>query len=402
MPDPPADPYRSTTRAELQDAGADARSWRINTDLRPRLDVWLQNRIGGMSRAQVQKLIAMEGVRVNGKAAKASLKLRPDDDVDVLVPPKPQADLRPENIPLDIIFEDDDMVVVNKPAGIIVHPARKYLSGTMLNALAYHFQQTSEAATLSGVGAEDARPGVVHRLDMNTTGVIVFAKRDASHWLLARQFEHRTNDKRYLALVHGVPDPLSGAMDFPLGKHPTIREAHAVRHDNNSRDSLTLYRVRRVYDGFALVELELKTGRTHQIRVHQSYLGHPIVGDVMYGGMAVGAAELAAPPEAPGSRPNLVYAATKAEGAAFERDVARRLATGEPYVFGTPALHAAQLQLNHPTTDRRMTFTAPLPKNFRALLAELESRGASPGVDDGTRVDLDAAMHGGPTTVVSD
>ena len=393
MPDPEpdkpaADPYRATTRAELEDAGAEPRAWTITTDQRPRLDVWLQNRIGGMSRAQVQKLIAMEGARVNGKPSKPSQRLREGDAVTVLVPPKPQVDLRPEPIPLDVLYEDPHLIAINKAAGIIVHPARKYLSGTMLNALAHHFQ-AQRSGELSGVGEADARPGVVHRLDMNTTGVILFAKQDATHWLLARQFEHRTNDKRYLAIVHGVPDPLSGALDFPLGKHPTIREAHAVRNDDHGRDSLTLYRVRRIYDGYSLVELELKTGRTHQIRVHLSYVGHPIIGDVMYGGCAVGEAELADPPLAPGARPNLVYAATKSEGQAHEASVAERQAAGEPFVFGTPALHAAYMQFTHPETDERMTIQAPPPPNFIDLVRRLEAGGGRPGIDDGTKVGLD-------------
>ncbi|MEM8496001.1 MAG: RluA family pseudouridine synthase, partial [Planctomycetota bacterium] len=302
--------------------------------------------------------------------------------------------------------------------------ARSRLSGTMVNALAWHLKfgqqftsrtghlsDQSEPAVskqqrdrqrkqnkLSNVGQNEARPGVVHRLDMHTTGCIVFAKQDATHWLLAKQFENRTNLKCYLALVHGGPDginvPLSGAIDEPLGKHPTIREGQAVRRDAHGKPALTLYRVRRRYRGYSLVELELKTGRTHQIRVHLSYLGFPIVGDLLYGGLPVGPAELEQPPESvPGSRPNLTFAMPKEEGKKNEAAAEARQAQGESPFIRHPALHAGLLQLQHPVTQERMTFTAPLHEPMRSLVAYLEQHNEPQrGIDDGTHIDLDHAL----------
>ncbi|MEM6458583.1 MAG: RluA family pseudouridine synthase [Planctomycetota bacterium] len=404
-PDPDAR-YEATTLAELEEAGAERRVYELTTDSSQRLDKYLHNRLKGISRSQIQKLIALGGVTVNGKSVKPSASLRTGDIVEVVVPPKPAVDLRPEPIPLDILYEDDDLVVVNKHANFIVHPARKYKSATMVNALAHHFaspgfntpridERSSNRAGLSAVGRDDQRPGVVHRLDMNTTGVILFAKQDATHWLLAKQFEDRTNLKCYLALVHGTPDPPGGAIDQPLGKHPTIREAHAVRHDGAGKESLTFYRVRRRYCGYSLIECELKSGRTHQIRVHLAHLGFPIVGDQLYGGEIVGPPELADPPTAAGSRPNLNYARTKPEGAKLEAAAADRAAAGE-LVMGTPALHAALLRIHHPVRREDLTFTAPLHRPMLDLVRHLEAGYVADGpvVDDGTHVDLSRALPG--------
>ncbi|MEM1444764.1 MAG: RluA family pseudouridine synthase [Planctomycetota bacterium] len=419
--------YHPQTLEELEAQDPERRRWDITTDSAIRLDKYLANRIGGMSRAQIQNLIALGGVTINGRdgtATKPSYKLQQGDVVDVVVPPKPAIDLSPEPIPLDILFEDDDLIVVNKQADLIVHPARSRLSGTMVNALAWHlkFGQNLDPALadtetvddtpiskqqrdrqrkqqkLSNVGQHEARPGVVHRLDMHTTGCIVFAKQDATHWLLAKQFEHRTNLKCYLALVHGCPDgtniPMSGAIDEPLGKHPTIREGQAVRRDAHGKPALTLYRVRRRYRGYSLIELELKTGRTHQIRVHLSYLGFPIVGDLLYGGLPVGPPELETPPESvPGSRPNLTFAMPKEEGKKNEAAAELREQGGESPFIRHPALHAGLLQLQHPVTQERMTFTAPLHEPMRSLVAHLEQHAdPQPGIDDGTHINLDQAL----------
>ena len=405
-PEHPDARYEATTVDELEEAGAEHRVYRLSTDSSQRLDKYLQNRLKGISRNQIQKLIALGGVTVNGKTCKPSLSLRSGDVVEVMVPPKPAVDLRPEPIPMDILYEDDDMVVVNKHANFIVHPARKYKSATMVNALAHHFEnpgfntprideRSANKRGLSGVGKEDQRPGVVHRLDMNTTGVILFAKQDATHWLLAKQFEDRTNLKCYLALVHGNPAEPSGIINEPLGKHPTIREGHAVRHDASGKESLTFYRVRRRYRGYSLIECELKSGRTHQIRVHLSYLGFPIVGDQLYGGEIVGPPELADPPAAAGSRPNLNFARTKAEGTKLETQASERAAAGE-LVMGTPALHAALLRIHHPIKDEPITFTAPLHKPMLDVVRELEAhhREAGPTMTDGTHIDLAAALPG--------
>ncbi len=395
------DRYEATTLEELEAAGAERRRYTLGSDSSQRLDTYLHNRLKGISRNQVQKLIKLGGVTVNAKAAKPSLSLKEGDVVEVMVPPKPGVDLRPEPIPLDVLYEDDDLIVVNKDAGIIVHPARKYKSGTMVNALAWHLgdakleRETDDGPGtlgLSTVGKEDRRPGVVHRLDMNTTGVIVFAKRDTTHWLLAKQFEDRTNLKCYLALVHGCPEPISGAVDQPLGKHPTIREAHAVRNDAAGKPSLTLYRVRRRYRGYSLIECELKSGRTHQIRVHLSWLGYPIVGDQLYGGETVGSPEIEDPPLAAGSRPLLTFARPKAEGQRIEAEAAERVAMGE-MVMATPALHAALLRLKHPVTGETLTFTAPLHRPMLDVIHRLERYPESgPTITDGTHVDLSRAI----------
>ncbi|BAM04873.1 RluA family pseudouridine synthase [Phycisphaera mikurensis] len=390
--------YEARSLDDLDAVGAETKTWTLGHDTGLRLDRHLQNHGGGMSRAQLQKLIAMGAVTVNGQPGKASQKLRAGDAIAMRVPPKPGSDLSPQEIPLSVLYEDDLMIVVNKDAGIIVHPARSYTSGTMLNALAHHFRRDAEggggeADALSGVGSAEARPGVVHRLDMNTTGCIVFAKDEASHHAIAKQFEHRTNLKCYLALVHGNPDPASGAVDAPIGKHPTIREAMAVRHDEKARSALTLYRVRRFYDGYALVECELKTGRTHQIRVHMQYIGHPIVGDIPYGGLPTGLPELQNPPEhVPGGRPGLTHATTKAEGQKMEAAFRERLAAAETAgddspLIGTPALHAGLLEIEHPRTGERMRFTAPLHDRMGAVVGWLEAHAhPRPGVTDGTHL----------------
>ncbi|MCC5821700.1 MAG: RluA family pseudouridine synthase [Phycisphaerales bacterium] len=264
----------------------------LQRDLRTRLDKYLVTRVTFMSRSALQRLIDGGGATVNGRPAKASNKLRGGDVVELIIPPPPSGEIEPEDIPLEVIVEDEHLIVIDKPADIIVHPARSENMGTILNALAWRFSHVSGGG-LSPVGEEFARPGVVHRLDRHTSGCIVFAKTEEAHWKLGRQFENRTVDKRYLAVVQGLVGPDTQVIDLPLGPHPSkakgAREKRVVRHDDLGKPSVTICRVRERYrmddsPGFTLVELELKTGRTHQIRVHLSYLGHPIVGDDMYGG----------------------------------------------------------------------------------------------------------------------
>lgn len=381
---------------QLLDDGGEHVQYVMRKRAKERLDVFLQNRLKGMSRNQIQKLISLGGVTVNEQKAKRSRVLQAGDVLDVVVPPRPATELTPEPIPLDILYEDAHLIVVNKPAGLIVHPARSNLSGTLLNGLAYHFQQTGEARpgspaedTLSSVGGDAARPGVVHRLDKNTTGVIIVAKQDEPHWLLARQFERRTPMKAYLAVVHGCPDPPGGAIEQPIGKHPTIRECYAVRHDSHAKHALTLYRVRERYEHFSLVELELKTGRTHQLRVHLTYLGCPIVGDVMYGGEPIGDGELDEPPFPAGGRPFLNYGREKGEAERIERDIAAR----DDVIMPHPALHAAFLRIHHPMKEQAMTFTAPLHEPMATLVRELRKRSeGGPVVTTGYQIDLDKAV----------
>ena len=448
--------YHAETLEELEGSGAERMQWVMKKDSSLRLDKYVQGRLKGISRSQVQKLIELGAVTVNGKAVKPSQKLRGDDVVEVVVPPKPADDLLAEPIPLDILYEDEGFIAVNKQANVIVHPARSHLTGTMLNALAWHFthhpgnrvalgqyQHTDTnaepgtdtnadakprsgdasgtppqalpttspdtspttappetAPALSSIGKGHARPGVIHRLDMNTTGVILFGKQDESHWLLAKQFENRTNTKAYLAVVHGVPDPLAGTIDQPIGKHPTIREGQAIRNDSTGKHALSLYRVRERYDGYALVEIQIKTGRTHQIRVHMQYLGHPIVGDLLYGGEIVGPKELADPPCPAGGRANISYARPKADGKKIEAIAQARLEQGDqhpdgPVIMPYPALHAGYLQVAHPIRHHEMTFTAPLHEPMAALVHELRKRphpAGMQGITSGALIDLEKTV----------
>lgn len=340
----------------------------LQRDLQTRLDKYLASRIGFMSRSQLQRLIDEGGVTVNGRRPKSSTNLRINDRVEVFVPPPPATDIVPEPIPLDVLFEDEHIIVLNKAPDIIVHPARSHLSGTLINALAWHFGNVSSGA-LSAVGKEFARPGVVHRLDRGTSGLIVFAKNDEAHWKLARQFEVRTVDKRYLALVHGIMQPAIDTIDLPLGPHPSrekgYREKYVVRHDQLGKAALTVYRVRETYPapeglsaarrdgspsdpgrGFTLVELELKTGRTHQIRVHLSHLGYPIVGDDMYGGTAA------------------LTPAMLASGS-----------DGSQALLARQALHATTLTFAHPVSGQRMYFLAPLRADMASAVSTLRSWG---------------------------
>lgn len=314
----------------------------LTRDLNKRLDKYLVDRIPFLSRTSLQKLILEQAVIVNGRHPKASTKLRLGDTVTVVIPPPPSSELPAEDIPLDILFEDDDLIVINKADDIIVHPARGNLSGTIINALAYHFQHRSDGA-LSSVGEEFARPGVVHRLDRHTTGVMVAAKSDTAHWRLGKQFEHRQIEKRYLAVVHGQMEPYADVVEFPLGKHPIQREKYAVRWDETGKPSITLYRVREIYEDFSLVELELKTGRTHQIRIHLSHLGYPIVGDDMYSGK------------------HLTYGDVTGPKGTSEHGPREPLMTRQ-------ALHAAMLGFTHPMTDEPVTFQAPLHEDMKRLV----------------------------------
>ncbi len=320
-------------------------------DLDKRLDRYMVDRVPFLSRTQIQRLIEEEAITVNGRVPKSSTKLRKGDRIVATLPPPPSGAIQPEEIPLDVIYEDDSIIVVNKQAGLIVHPARSHRSGTLVNALAWRFKHVS-GGELSKVGEEFARPGVVHRLDKFTSGAIVSAKNDTAHWRLGKQFEMRRTDKRYLALVHGHPERAVETIDLPLGKHPTIKEKYAVRHDETGKPSLTIARVRERYEvpgggKYALVELELKTGRTHQIRVHLSYIGHSIVGDDMYGGKH-----------------------------STERDFGGE---SEAMLLARQALHATTLGFRHPMTEAPMRFTAPVAGDIRRAIELLRAASARSG-----------------------
>ncbi|MEO1130028.1 MAG: RluA family pseudouridine synthase, partial [Planctomycetota bacterium] len=321
-----------------------------------------------MSRTQLQRLIDVGGVTVNERTPKASTKLRLGDVVEVVVPPPPAKEIQPEEIPLDILYEDAHLMVLNKSPDIIVHPARSHNRGTLLNALVWHFQNASTVGgSLSGVGEDNARPGVVHRLDRKTSGVIVIAKDDEAHWKLGRQFETRKVDKRYLAIVEGVPEADADVIELPIGPFPSrvkgLREKMTVRHDEWGKPAVTICRVRERYDGYALVELELKTGRTHQIRVHLSYSGWPIAGDDMYAG--------------------------------HHQTVGHVTGDGSTTpLMQRQALHAAVLGFRHPATEEQVEFTAPVPPDMAEMIRLLREHRTPSGVITipGATVDLERAL----------
>ncbi len=302
-------------------------------DAGTRLDAYLAGQINGWSRARLQRLIEDEEVLVNGKPAKPSYKLRAADEIEVELTPPPAANFTPENIPLNIIFEDDSLIVVNKPAGLVVHPAAGVHSGTLANALAYHFQQLSTRAG-------EVRPGIVHRLDKDTSGLMVVAKNEATHESLAEQFRAREVFKSYVALVHGVVKQEAGRIEQPIARDPRARIRMAVVAAG--RGALSLYKVRRRHASFTLLDVELKTGRTHQIRVHLSWLKHPVVGDEIYGG----------------GRDKTV------------QDVRLRAAVRK---MGRQFLHAERLGFRHPVSGESLEFVAPLPDELNSLLTELET-----------------------------
>ncbi|MCH8271082.1 MAG: RluA family pseudouridine synthase [Planctomycetes bacterium] len=364
-------------------------------NLKSRLDRYLTSRITFMSRNQLQRLVDSGAATVNGRSAKSSTRVKFGDVIELTIPPPPSKEILPERMPLSVLHEDEHILVLNKNADIIVHPARAELSGTLINALAWHFQNASDAGGgLSTLGEDFARPGVVHRLDRHTSGCIVFAKTDEAHWKLARQFELRRVEKRYLALVQGWPEPAAGVIDLPIGPHPSrekgYREKHVIRHDGLGKPSVTIYRTRERYrlrvlgapgQHFALVELELKTGRTHQIRVHLAHLGHPIVADDMYGGRPLVAGS------GSGHDPRREGSGSGAEPAP------KRSAPETHAIIAHQALHAALLAFDHPITHKHMTFTAPVRADFAAALSHLRECGQTdrlPG--DGTLVDLSAAL----------
>ncbi len=347
-------------QTEGEDESPIAVRFTLTRDLNKRLDRYLVDRVPFLSRTSLQHLIHEEAVTVNGRVPKPSTKLRKGDEIIAVLPPPPSTEIPAEDIPLDVLHEDDHLIVINKASDIIVHPARGNKTGTIINALAYHFQHRSSGA-LSSVGEEFTRPGVVHRLDRFTTGVMVAAKSDTAHWRLGRQFELRKTEKRYLAVVHGRLETHADVIDVPLGKHPTAREKYAVRWDDTGKPSVTIYRVREVYENFTLVELELKTGRTHQIRVHLSHLGYPIAGDDMYGGshLAMG-------------------------------DVDRSAADPTVLLLTRQALHASLLGFHHPITDEPVEFQAPLHADMRNLVHILRAtQFVSAPTVAGTRLDLD-------------
>jgi len=305
---------------------------KVGRTIKPRrIDKYLHDRFANFSRAMIQKQIAAGSVKVNGEVIKASFKLTPGDIIELTLPQLPSKEIRPEELPLNIIYEDDDLIILNKQADIVVHPARGNTHGTLVNALAHYSSELS-----SGLG--DFRPGVVHRLDRNTTGVMVITKNDTAQWKVAKQFENRTIKKEYLAIVHGTPDLTADKISAPLGMHPKIREKYAIRPDTG-KEAVTFYEVLEQFRGYSLIKCTPKTGRTHQIRIHLAYIKHPIVGDDMYGG------KLVYPWQLKDAEP----------------------AVEEPVIVRC-ALHAFTIEFKHPSTEKMVKFEAPMPKDMQHLL----------------------------------
>lgn len=287
-----------------------------------RIDKYLSDLLEGQSRSYLQKLMKEGRVFIQGKPVKANYKITAGEVVELEIPDLEEPDICPENIPLDILYEDDDLLVVNKPKGMVVHPSAGHYNGTLVNALMYHC-----AGKLSGINGV-LRPGIVHRIDMDTTGSLVVCKNDFSHISLAEQLKVHSITRKYRAIVHGRLKEEEGTVSAPIGRHPIDRKKMAV-NDKNGKEAVTHYRVLKRFRQFTYIECQLETGRTHQIRVHMSSLGHPLLGDAVYG-------------------PNRC-----------------------PYKLQGQTLHAQVLGFLHPRTGAYMEFEAPLPEYFEELLRKL-------------------------------
>ncbi|MCI8782527.1 MAG: RluA family pseudouridine synthase [Dorea sp.] len=285
-----------------------------------RIDRYLAEAMPDRSRSYVQKLIKTENVVVNGEPVKASYRLLIGDRLEITVPDAREPEIEAEEIPLNILYEDSDIIIVNKPKQMVVHPAPGHLSGTLVNALMYHCRQE-----LSGINGM-LRPGIVHRIDMDTTGSLVVCKNDKAHQSLAEQLKEHSIRRIYVAVVHGNLKADSGTVDAPIGRHPTERKRMSV-HAKNGKRAVTHYKVLERFGAFTFIQCELETGRTHQIRVHMASIGHPLLGDAVYG-----------PRKCP--IPGL---------------------TGQ-------TLHAKTLGLIHPETGEYLEVDAPLPEYMKELL----------------------------------
>lgn len=288
-----------------------------------RIDKFLAEVMEDYSRSFLQKQFKERNITVNGKPAKASQKVTEDDEIVVFLPENQEPDIEPENIPLDILYEDQQLLVVNKPKGMVVHPSAGHYSGTLVNALMYHCKDN-----LSGINGV-LRPGIVHRIDMDTTGALVVCKTDTAHQSLAEQLKVHSITRKYRAIVHGNLKEDNGTVEGAIGRHPVERKKMAV-HVRGGKEAVTHFKVLERFGSYTYIECQLETGRTHQIRVHLSSIGHPLLGDQLYG-----------PKKCP-----------------------------FPFLQGQ-TLHAMVLGFVHPTTSEYMEFTAPLPEYFEKLLVKL-------------------------------
>jgi len=302
-----------------------------------RLDAFLAHHLTDYSRAHLRRVIATGAVTVDDGGCKPSYRLKPGQRVSLVLPEIPREGPRAENIPLEILYEDEELAVVNKPPGMVVHPARGHWSGTLAGALQFHF-----AGRLSTAGGP-TRPGIVHRLDRDTSGVLLVAKNDQAHARLAAQFEARSIEKAYLAIVAGCPPRDRDVVEEPIGAHPHHREKMAIRRsDPAARRAETFYEVVERFDGFALLRAVPKTGRTHQIRIHLDHVGCPVLCDRLYGGRAQ-----------------------------ITRGEIRRTPGDDTVLLARQALHAHRLRFVHPATGAPLEIEAPLPADMAAVLSEL-------------------------------
>lgn len=290
-----------------------------------RLDVFVVGKCPEMSRAHVQKLIEQGAVLVDGVQRKANFKLRGTETVQVTMPEAEPISVAPEDIPLDVLYEDKDIIVINKARGMVVHPASGVNTGTLVNALLHHCQD------LSGINGE-IRPGIVHRLDKDTSGVMVCAKNDVAHVDLAEQIRLKTAHRTYWAIVHGNIKEEAGIIKGDIGRHPTDRKKMAIVRENG-KPAVTHFKVLERFGEYTLVECQLETGRTHQIRVHMTSIGHPLVNDPKYGPKK-----------------------------------------SSPFAIEGQALHSLKLTLTHPVSREEMSFTAPIPQDMEKILTGLRNK----------------------------
>jgi 23S rRNA pseudouridine1911/1915/1917 synthase len=300
-----------------------------------RLDWYLAQQFSSYSRVMLRKIINAAGVQVDGNRVKAAHKLQAGERITISLPELPREGPQPENIPLEVLYEDEHLAVINKPPGMVVHPGKGHWAGTLTAALQFHFDQLSSAG-----GA--ARPGIVHRLDRDTSGVIVVAKTDRAHLRLAEQFEARTTEKEYFAICAGRADRDRDTIDLPIGIHPYQRERMATRRDHeSSREAQTFYEVAERFDGFIAFRVRPKTGRTHQIRLHLVTINCPVLCDKQYGGRAsITLGEL-------------------------------QRSADETVLLDRQALHARRLKIQHPETGEPLEFEAPIPADLERTLAAL-------------------------------
>ncbi len=291
-----------------------------------RIDKYLTELLDGKTRSYIQKLIKNEAVLVNDKIVKANYKLNMDDVVEITIPEAKVIDVEPENIPLDILYEDDAILIVNKPKGMVVHPSAGHYSGTLVNAIMYHCKDN-----LSEINGE-LRPGIVHRIDMDTTGVLVICKTNQAHLDISEQLKVHSITRKYRAIVHNNVKDDEGTVEGPIGRHPVDRKKMAINY-KNGKDAVTHYKVLERMGNFSYVECQLETGRTHQIRVHMASINHPLLGDSLYG-----------PAKCP-------YSSLQGQ-----------------------TLHAMVLGFVHPVTKEYVEFEAPLPDYFEKMLNILRGK----------------------------